>query len=91
MRQALNYAFDFEALNRTLFYGQYERIDSFFYGIPLRWQGVRRRQEGSTFSLRRRTRCRRGLPRRMSIRWAATRKGSANLRQAVEPAAGSRL
>ena len=41
VRQALNYAFDFEELNRTLFYGQYERIDSYFYGLPdLRWQGL---------------------------------------------------
>src|SRR5690606_8353601 len=35
VRQALNYAFDFEQLNRTLFYGQYERIDSYFYGSDL--------------------------------------------------------
>ncbi|MEX2552324.1 MAG: extracellular solute-binding protein, partial [Actinomycetota bacterium] len=34
VRQALNYAFDFEELNRTLFYDQYERIDSYFYGLP---------------------------------------------------------
>src|SRR4029079_8156652 len=40
VRQAFNYAFDFEELNRTLFFGQYERIDSFFYGIPLRWEGL---------------------------------------------------
>lgn len=41
VRQALNYAFDFEELNRTLFYGQYERIDSYFYGLPdLRWEGL---------------------------------------------------
>ena len=35
VRQALNYAFDFEELNRTLFYGQYERINSFFFGLPI--------------------------------------------------------
>ncbi|HEV7275471.1 MAG TPA: extracellular solute-binding protein [Devosiaceae bacterium] len=40
VRRALNYAFDFEELNRTLFYDQYERIDSYFYGIPLRWEGL---------------------------------------------------
>ena len=40
VRRAFNYALDFEELNRTLFYGQYERIDSFFYGIPLRWSGL---------------------------------------------------
>jgi microcin C transport system substrate-binding protein len=40
VRQALNYAFDFETLNRTLFYGQYERISSYFYGIPLASSGL---------------------------------------------------
>jgi microcin C transport system substrate-binding protein len=40
VRRALNYAFDFEELNRTIFFGQYERIDSFFFGIPLRWEGL---------------------------------------------------
>jgi microcin C transport system substrate-binding protein len=40
VRRALNHAFDFEDLNRTLFFRQYERIDSFFYGIPLRWEGL---------------------------------------------------
>lgn len=40
VRQALNLAFDFEELNRTLFYGQYERIDSYFYGSDLRHDGL---------------------------------------------------
>jgi microcin C transport system substrate-binding protein len=40
VRQAFNYAFDFEELNRTLFFGQYQRIDSFFEGIPLAWEGL---------------------------------------------------
>ncbi|WMT88157.1 extracellular solute-binding protein [Pelagibacterium sp. 26DY04] len=35
VRQAINYAFDFEELNRTMFYEQYQRIDSFFYGTEL--------------------------------------------------------
>jgi len=33
VREALNYAFNFEELNRTLFFGQYQRISSFFQGI----------------------------------------------------------
>jgi microcin C transport system substrate-binding protein len=45
VRRALNYAFDFEELNKTQFFGQYERIDSFFYGIPLRWKGLPQGQE----------------------------------------------
>ena len=40
VRRALNFAFDFEELSRTLFYGQYERVDSYFFGIPLRWEGL---------------------------------------------------
>jgi microcin C transport system substrate-binding protein len=40
VRRALNYAFDFESIQRTIFYGQYERIDSFFYGTPLAAKGL---------------------------------------------------
>lgn len=40
VRQALNYAFDFEELNRTIFYGQYQRINSFFFGLPLAASGL---------------------------------------------------
>jgi microcin C transport system substrate-binding protein len=40
VREALNYAFDFESMNRTLFYGQYQRIDSFFNGTPLASSGL---------------------------------------------------
>lgn len=35
VREALNYALDFEELNRTLFYEQYDRIDSYFFGTDL--------------------------------------------------------
>ncbi|HMQ57850.1 MAG TPA: extracellular solute-binding protein, partial [Rhizobiaceae bacterium] len=40
VRKALNLAFDFESLNRTIFFGQYERINSFFYGIDLASSGL---------------------------------------------------
>jgi microcin C transport system substrate-binding protein len=40
VREALNYAFDFETLQRTLFFGQYERINSYFYGTPLASSGL---------------------------------------------------
>lgn len=41
VREALNYAYDFEELNRTIFYDQYQRIDSYFFGAePLRWTGL---------------------------------------------------
>ena len=45
VRRAFNHAFDFEELNRTIFFGQYERIDSFFHGIPLSWEGLPEGQE----------------------------------------------
>lgn len=45
VREAINLAFDFETLNRTIFYGQYERIDSYFYGTPLRWEGLPKGRE----------------------------------------------
>jgi microcin C transport system substrate-binding protein len=34
VRKALNLAFNFDELNRTLFYGDYQRINSFFFGLP---------------------------------------------------------
>ncbi|MEQ9636772.1 MAG: extracellular solute-binding protein [Devosia marina] len=40
VREAMNYAFDFEELSNTLFYGQYERIDSFFFGLPFKSSGL---------------------------------------------------
>lgn len=40
VRRALNFAFDFETLKRTLFYNQYERINSFFYGTDLAASGL---------------------------------------------------
>ncbi len=35
VREALNYAFDFEELKRTIFYNQYDRVDSYFFGSEL--------------------------------------------------------
>ncbi|MCR6671681.1 extracellular solute-binding protein [Devosia ginsengisoli] len=40
VRKALNYAFDFEELSNTLFYNQYERIDSYFFGLPFKSTGL---------------------------------------------------
>jgi len=40
VRRAFNLAFDFEDINRTLFYGLYERISSYFYGTELASSGV---------------------------------------------------
>jgi microcin C transport system substrate-binding protein len=40
VRRAFNLAFDFEDLNRTLMYNQYERINSYFYGTELASRGL---------------------------------------------------
>ena len=40
VRQALTYAFDFESMNRTLFFGFYTRTDSYFEGSELASSGL---------------------------------------------------
>jgi microcin C transport system substrate-binding protein len=40
LRRAFNYAFDFEEMNKQLFFGQYKRIDSYFYGTELASTGL---------------------------------------------------
>lgn len=40
VREALNYAFDFQELSNTLFFNQYERIDSYFFGLPFASSGL---------------------------------------------------
>jgi len=40
VRQAFNHAFDFEEMNKQLFYGQYQRIASYFEGTELAATGV---------------------------------------------------
>lgn len=40
VRRAINSAFDFEELRRTIFYGQYERVNSFFAGSELASGGL---------------------------------------------------
>lgn len=40
LRKALNYAFDFEDLNRTLAYDQFQRINSFYMGSELASSGL---------------------------------------------------
>ena len=45
VRRAFNLAFDFEDINRTIFYGQYERISSYFFGSELASSGLPAGQE----------------------------------------------
>jgi len=40
VRRALNLAFDFESLNRTIFFNQYKRIESYFAGTELASSGL---------------------------------------------------
>ncbi len=45
LRRAFNYAFDFEEMNKQLFYGQYTRINSYFHGTELACSGLPQGQE----------------------------------------------
>jgi microcin C transport system substrate-binding protein len=40
VRRAFNLAFDFEDINRTIFYGLYQRVDSYFFGTELASSGL---------------------------------------------------
>jgi microcin C transport system substrate-binding protein len=40
LRRAFNFAFDFESVNRDIFYGQYTRIASYFQGTELACSGL---------------------------------------------------
>ena len=40
VRRAFNFAMDFEEMNWQLFFGQYKRIDSYFYGTELAASGI---------------------------------------------------
>jgi microcin C transport system substrate-binding protein len=40
VRRAFNFALDFESLNRNVFYGQYQRISSYFQGTELAASGI---------------------------------------------------
>jgi microcin C transport system substrate-binding protein len=45
LRRAFNYAYDFEEMNKQLFYGQYKRINSYFHGTDLASSGLPEGQE----------------------------------------------
>jgi len=45
VRRALNFAFDFEDMNKQMFFGQYKRIGSYFEGIELASSGLPQGQE----------------------------------------------
>jgi microcin C transport system substrate-binding protein len=45
LRRAFNYAYDFEEMNKQLFFGQYKRINSYFEGTELASSGLPQGQE----------------------------------------------
>jgi microcin C transport system substrate-binding protein len=45
LRRAFNYAYDFEEMNKQLFYGQYKRINSYFDGTELASSGLPQGEE----------------------------------------------
>jgi microcin C transport system substrate-binding protein len=45
LRRAFNFAYDFEEMNKQLFYGQYKRINSYFEGTELACSGLPEGQE----------------------------------------------
>jgi microcin C transport system substrate-binding protein len=42
---ALNFAYNFEDQNKNLFFGQYQRVDSFFFGTELASSGLPQGEE----------------------------------------------
>lgn len=45
LRRAFNFAYDFEEMNKQIFFGQYKRIDSYFFGTDLASSGMPQGQE----------------------------------------------
>jgi microcin C transport system substrate-binding protein len=45
LRRAFNFTYDFEEMNKQIFFGQYQRINSYFYGTELASSGLPEGQE----------------------------------------------
>jgi microcin C transport system substrate-binding protein len=50
VRRAFNLVFDFEEMNRQMFYGQYTRIDSYFEGTELAWNWRPKENDSAAFT-----------------------------------------
>ena len=71
VRRAFNFAFDFEEMNKQIFFGQYKRISSYFDGTELASSGLPQGRELEILETVR-ARCRRKYSRSpIPIRWAA--------------------
>ena len=87
MRLAWNYVLDFEAMNKTLFFDQYRRIDSYFSGSDLASSGVRRPARSWKFSRPCAARCRPTCtPSLTQIRSTATTNRGAPISREGDPA-----
>ena len=64
VRRAFNFAFDFEEMNKQIFFGQYKRIASYFEGTELASSGLPRRQGAGNSAKPCATRCRRTCSRK---------------------------
>ena len=80
VRRALNYAFDFEEMNKQIFFGQYKRISSYFDGTEELLPADCRRARSWRFSKPCARKCRRkSSPSRIPIRSAAIPKRCARI------------
>ena len=91
VRRAFNYAFDFEEMNKQLFYGQYKRISSYFEGTELPRSGVPEGQELQILETVRNKVPAEVFTTPISIRSAAVRKRCAPICGRPEAAEGSGL
>ena len=93
MRLALNYAWDFESIADTIFFGQYKRIDSYFAGTELASSGLPEGKRAGNPGDACATRFRRRSSRRPTpIRSAARRRRRATISaKALRAAQGGRL
>ena len=92
LRRAFNYAFDFEEMNKQLFFGQYKRINSYFDGTELASSGLPEGQELRDPGNRARQGAARGI--HHALRQSGRRQSRGRARQSArgdEAAEGSRL
>ena len=92
VRLALNYAFDFESIKDTIFFGQYKRINSYFSGTELASSGLPTGQELEILETRARQGAAGGL--HDALRQSGRRHAGEGAREPAEGAAapaGGRL
>ena len=92
VRLAFNYAFDFEEMNKQIFFGQYKRIDELFRRHRACLVAACRKARNSRSSRPCATRCRRRCsPSRTPIRSAARRERARQHARSAAAAQGGRL